>query len=149
MTDTPNSPDLAARSESPDAHAGTDSHGDTNASGGTDRPARRTLVTLLVVTAVLLVPLLLGFWYTAEEAIRNKSVSDWQGNHETKLALQRTALVLFGVPVLCAACGWIVAALRDRPAAVPVARALLTGAVLLWLILAGSFYTTFMAAPEF
>ncbi|WP_327177540.1 hypothetical protein OG599_21155 [Streptomyces sp. NBC_01335] len=149
MTDTPNSPDLADRSENPDAHAGTDPHGDTDASGRTDRPARRTLVTLLVVTAVLLVPLLLGFWYTAEEAIRNKSVSDWQGNHETKLALQRTALVLFGVPALCAACGWIVAGLRDRPAAVPVARSVLTGAVLVWLVLAGSVFTTFMAAPEF
>ncbi|MGW2278921.1 hypothetical protein [Streptomyces sp. NPDC001770] len=128
----------------------TGSPEDADHSDGTDRPPRRrTLLVLLVVTAVLLVPLVLGFWYTAEEAIRNKSISDWQGNHETKLRLQRDALVLVGVPVLCAACGWIVASLRDRPAAVPVARALLTGAVLLWLVLGAYLYTTFMAAPEF
>ncbi|WP_328719843.1 hypothetical protein OHT52_10345 [Streptomyces sp. NBC_00247] len=117
---------------------------------GTDLPSRgRTLVVLLVVSAVLLTPLFLGFWYYAEEAIRNKSVTDWQGNHETKLALQRTALLFFGLPVVCVACGCVVASLRDRPAAVPAARSLLTSAVLLWLILGGSVFTTFMAAPVF
>ncbi|MFF7360992.1 hypothetical protein [Streptomyces sp. NPDC008125] len=157
MTDAQHPPERS-RNAAEDAAALVDSAyatdavppGDADHSDGTDRPPRsRTLVTLLGVSAVLLVPLFLGFWHIAEEAVRNQSISDWQGNHETKLRLQRDALVLVGVPVLCAACGWIVASLRDRPAAVPVARTLLTGAVLLWLILGASVYTTFMAAPLF
>ncbi|MCX5399203.1 hypothetical protein [Streptomyces sp. NBC_00102] len=112
-------------------------------------PVRRKVAVLLMVTAVLLVPLLLGFWYSAEETVRNKSATDWQGNHEAKLALQRAALVLFGLPFLGAACGWIVASLRDRPAALPVARSLLTSTVLLWLILAGTVFTAFVRSPLF
>ncbi|WP_299530074.1 hypothetical protein [uncultured Streptomyces sp.] len=119
----------------------------TDSPQDTTRQARRTLITLLVVTAVLLVPLFLGFWHSAEEAVRNKSDTDWRGNHETKLAFQRAALVIFGLPSAGAACGFVVASLRDRPAALPVVRGLLVSTVLAWFVLAGSVFAAFMRSP--
>lgn len=149
MTDSPEETAALMDAAFSEAPASPEDALPPGSTAGSDRTARRTVVALLLVTAVLLVPLLLGFWHYAEEAVRNKSVSDWRGNHEKKLALQRAALVLFGLPLAGAACGWIVAGLRERPALLPVLRSVLISTVLLWAVLAATFYGAFMAAPEF
>lgn len=104
----------------------------TDAGTNTTRHTRRKVVTDLVVTAVLLLPLVIMLWYGATDALQHKSATDWQANHETKRALQRSALLITGLPVAGAVCGWTVATLRDRPTGLPAARGALAGAVTLW-----------------
>ncbi|MFE5301098.1 hypothetical protein [Streptomyces sp. NPDC056632] len=107
------------------------------------RRTRRRLVVFLAMTAALLLPLAAGLWFAAESAVRTLSGSDWQGNHATKLALQRAALLLVGLPSAGAACGWITASLRGRDAGVPTATGLLVGTVGLWVIGIVDLFATF------
>lgn len=98
------------------------------------RRTRRTVITLLVVTAVLLLPLLGGLWYAADDALQHKSPTDWRANHETKQSLERGAMLVVGLPMAGAACGWICATLRGRRARVPTAVGALIGTISLWVI---------------
>ncbi|MFB4424157.1 hypothetical protein C5F59_024115 [Streptomyces sp. QL37] len=104
----------------------------TDAGTDTTRHTRRRVVIDLVVTAVLLLPLAIMLWGSATDALQHKSATDWQANHETKRALQRNALLIIGLPVAGAVCGWTIATLRDRPTGLPAARGALAGAIALW-----------------
>ncbi|MFG3344468.1 hypothetical protein ACGF1Z_05325 [Streptomyces sp. NPDC048018] len=110
------------------------------------RRTRRRLVVFLAMTAVLLLPLAAGLWFTAESAVRNRSGSDWQANHATRLMLQRTAMTLVGLPLAGAACGWITASLRGRSARVPTAAGLLIGTIALWALGIADVFATFTSA---
>ncbi|MFF6773222.1 hypothetical protein ACFY8W_06605 [Streptomyces sp. NPDC012637] len=104
------------------------------------RRTRRRLVTLLALSAVLLLPLAAGLWAAAQSALEHKSATDWQGNHETRLALERAAMLLAGLPPAGAACGWTVAQLRGRQGRIPAAKGLLAGTVALWVLGIGSVF---------
>ncbi|MGW6703475.1 hypothetical protein ACWGDE_01090 [Streptomyces sp. NPDC054956] len=96
---------------------------------GRHRPA-----VLLALTAVLLVPPVL-FWYaTAQSALHNKSATDWQGNHRTKLGLQRTGLVIGGLPTVGALVGWMCATLSGRRTGLWTATGALIGTLVMWAL---------------
>ncbi|WP_406731218.1 hypothetical protein [Streptomyces sp. NBC_01794] len=100
----------------------------------TARPARRTVIALLVVTAVLLLPLLGVLWYAAEYALQHKSTSDWVANHQARKSLENAALLIFGVPMAGAACGWTGATVLGRRPGVPTATGALTGTIAVWIV---------------
>ncbi|MFJ9824099.1 hypothetical protein ACIRSU_06950 [Streptomyces sp. NPDC101160] len=103
------------------------------------RPARRRrVVVLLVLTVVLLLPPALGVWWAAQEALAHPGY-DGTANHRTRLAFERTALIVAGLPLAGAVCGRIAARVRGRSAGVPTATGLLAGAAALWGIAIVSF----------
>ncbi|MFF4246783.1 hypothetical protein ACFYY2_20275 [Streptomyces sp. NPDC001822] len=98
-----------------------------------ERGTRRKVVVDLVVIAVLLLPLLFSLWRGAADARAHLS-TDWEVNHRTKESLQRYALMIIGLPSAGALCGWTIAALRDRPALLPMVRGALAGTLTLWAL---------------
>lgn len=102
----------------------------------------RTSVVLLVVTALLLLPPVLFWYHSAQDALANKSGSDWRGNHETKLRLEHTAMVIGGVPALGALIGCMIGSTKGRPGTWTAGGALL-GTVALWIIAVVALFVAF------
>ncbi|MFF8598224.1 hypothetical protein ACF065_04405 [Streptomyces sp. NPDC015232] len=111
------------------------------------RHTRRRLLTFLILSAVLLAPPAVGLWAAAQSALEHESATDWQGNHAARLALQQAALLLVGLPLGGAVCGWTVARLRGRQARVPAAKGLLVGTMGLWLLGIGSVLVALSRGP--
>ncbi|MFE7777938.1 hypothetical protein ACFU5O_29360 [Streptomyces sp. NPDC057445] len=118
----------------------------TDSPAETARRTRRTVITLLVVTAVLLLPLLGGLWYAADDALRNRSSTDWRANHETKKSLQHAVMLVLGVPMAGAACGWTGATVLGRRAGVPAATGAMIGTIAVWIVGIGAVYVAFSNA---
>ncbi|MFI8005262.1 hypothetical protein [Streptomyces sp. NPDC086010] len=98
-----------------------------------ERGTRRKVVVDLVVIAVLWLPLLVSLAMGAADAREHLS-TDWEVNHRTREALQRYALMIVGLPVAGALCGWGTAVLRDRPASLPTVRGMLAGTLTVWVL---------------
>ncbi|MDN0198622.1 hypothetical protein [Streptomyces sp. S.PNR 29] len=98
-------------------------------------PARgtRTVVTLLVVTAVLLLPLVVGLGYAAHDAIENKSDFDWRANHEARRSLENAAVLICGAPSFGAGLFWMVGTALGRRPGVSAATGALLGTLGLWV----------------
>lgn len=102
--------------------------------------ARRKVVTLLVLAALLLLPLVIGLWTMAENAEHHKSATDWQSNHSARVALENAASLLFLVPLGTTLLGWGTAALFRRRQGVGAAWGAFLGALGLWGALVVGFY---------
>ncbi|MGW6685793.1 hypothetical protein [Streptomyces sp. NPDC054961] len=94
----------------------------------------RTPVVLLCVTALLLLPPVLFWYHSAQNALANKSGSDWRGNHRTKQGLEHAALLIGGVPSLGALIGWACGSAKGRPGTWTAGGALL-GTLALWIVI--------------
>ncbi|WP_328727317.1 hypothetical protein [Streptomyces sp. NBC_00259] len=118
----------------------------TDSAAETARRTRRTVITFLVLTAVLLLPLLAGLWYAADDALQHKSTTDWRANHQTRKSLEHAAMLLVGVPLAGAACGWTGATVLGRRTGVATATGAMLGAFALWILGIAAFYIAFSNA---
>lgn len=97
------------------------------------RDSRRQAVARWVWTGVLLAPLVVLWCLGASDAAHHKSPTDWQGNHETKLAYQNAFLLIVGAPAAGALLGGGYGALRRSPGpGAAVAGGALLGTLGLW-----------------
>ncbi|MBT2449807.1 hypothetical protein J7F03_22575 [Streptomyces sp. ISL-43] len=96
--------------------------------------SRSLPVVLFVLAAVLLVPAALWWYISAQSALQNKSGTDWQGNHRTKQELQRTGLLIGGVPTAGALTGWMCATLSGRRTGLWAATGALLGTLVMWAL---------------
>ncbi|MFD5424409.1 hypothetical protein [Streptomyces sp. NPDC127084] len=117
----------------------------TDTPAHTARRSRRTVVTLLGVTTVLLLPALIALWHAAADALQHPTAS--QADREAKKALAHTALQGLGMPVAGAVCGWTSAAILDRRTGVSMAAGALIGTVGQWIFGVVWFYAAFAGAP--
>ncbi|MGW6456032.1 hypothetical protein ACWF94_08900 [Streptomyces sp. NPDC055078] len=104
----------------------------TDTSEATAARGRRTIITILVVTALLLLPLLGGLWYAADNALQHKSTTDWRANHQAKRSLVNAALLIAGVPAISAGLTWILGTVLGRRPGVAAATGALLGTLGLW-----------------
>ncbi|CAM5493688.1 hypothetical protein SAVIM338S_03482 [Streptomyces avidinii] len=103
---------------------------------------RTTAVVLLFLTALLLLPPVLFWYHSAQDALANKSGSDWRGNHQTKLALEHAAMVIAGVPALGALPGGVLGSAKGRPGTWTAGGALV-GALVLWAVIVAYVFASF------
>lgn len=95
----------------------------TDSSDATSARQRRRVIALLVVTAVLLLPLLGGLWYAANDALQHRSTTDWRGNRKAKQSLEHAVALIVGAPCLGALLAGMVVAMAGRRAGIPRPRA--------------------------
>ncbi|WP_309235380.1 hypothetical protein [Streptomyces sp. TRM64462] len=98
------------------------------------RARRRRTIALLAVTAVLLLPPLVMLGYAAQDALQNKSATDWQANHRTRQSLERSALLIAAAPSVGAFAGWLVGRSRGHHAGTSAATGALLGTLAVWAI---------------
>ncbi|MFD9301590.1 hypothetical protein ACFWCB_02640 [Streptomyces sp. NPDC060048] len=89
-------------------------------------------VGLFALAVVLLVPAVLWWYISAQNALQNKSGTDWQGNHRAKQELQRMGLLIGGVPTAGALTGWMGATLSGRRTGLWAATGALLGTLVMW-----------------
>jgi hypothetical protein len=76
---------------------------------------RRKITARLVWAAVLLAPIVILWCGNAVDAAHHKSPTDWQGNHEAKLAFVNAFMIIVGAPLIGAFLGRVYGAVRRAP----------------------------------
>ncbi|MFF4138398.1 hypothetical protein ACFY1B_44635 [Streptomyces mirabilis] len=82
---------------------------------------------------MLLLPLLGGLWYAANDALQHRSTTDWRGNRKAKQSLEHAVALIVGAPCLGALLAGMVAAMAGRRAGIPAATGALVGTLALWI----------------